>query len=232
MFHFDIYDALLLAGIIGISVLLARHRHYKRKDRGVRMRAWAVKQGLTWSPVKDNRIAESFSFFCFQRGPNRFAENICRGRWNDRDIVALDYHNPASRKNQIQPNAFSALILCSAHPLQRLLLRPEELGDKLAAFAGLEDINFESAEFSRNYFVGALDRRWAYEVLHAKSIDWLLTHPGYSIEFDDTAAIIYRDGLFEPEDFQKAFDVLAGLLDMIPDYVKQQQALTSSTAME
>jgi hypothetical protein len=49
-----------------------------------------------------------------------------------------------------------------------LLIRREDIGDKLIGGLGFDDIDFESEEFSRDFWVKSDNRRHAYGVIHPR----------------------------------------------------------------
>ena len=58
------------------------------------------------------------------------------------------------------------------HPLE------EFFGPPFGEFFGHDDIDFESAEFSRNFYVKSSDRKWAFDILHARAMEFLLAEDG------------------------------------------------------
>src|SRR5204862_1433100 len=63
-----------------------------------------------------------------------------------------------------------------------LLIRPEGFFDKLAAMIGFSDINFESAEFSRRFLVKSSDKKFAYDVIDPRMMDFLLATRPFPID--------------------------------------------------
>ncbi|MCZ6810529.1 MAG: hypothetical protein O7D97_00875, partial [Planctomycetota bacterium] len=55
-----------------------------------------------------------------------------------------------------------------------LLIRREGMFDKLAGAFGFDDIDFESAEFSKRFYVKSPDKRFAYDVIHPRMMEFLL----------------------------------------------------------
>ena len=210
---------LFVAVFIVIAVVGAHMAGQRRKV----VRTWAQGKGWRFSQDKDHDLHERHDFDCLQRGRSRYAYNICQGQWDDLPVRAFDYHyTTGSGKNRSDHN-FSAVILAAPVPLKRMLIRPEWLFDKVTAFFGLDDIDFESAEFSRRFFVKADDRRWAYDVIHQRTMDFLLSSPQYSIAFDRDCVIAWRDRRLQPEQFDEAMELVKGILDRLPDYLIQQQ---------
>lgn len=93
----------------------------------------------------------------------------------------------------------------------------------MGEFFGFEPIQFESAEFNRRFHVKAPDRKWAYDVIHARTMEFLMASPPLSLKFGPRQAIAYTGSTLDAAGFQQAFDAAAGILDRLPDYVRQQQ---------
>ena len=70
----------------------------------------------------------------------------------------------------------------------------------------------------------APDRRWAFDVLHQRAMAFLLAQPSFTIEFDRHHVLAWESGTLEPFEFEQAAGVLTGLLEQLPDYLKQQLA--------
>ncbi len=208
--------------VIAVGAMIASWLVAQRRRKA--LAAWAAGHGLTFDPAADYGLENEFpDFGCFRRGSGRRAYNRMAGTWGGRAFLACDYrYTTGSGKNR-QTHVFSAVILRSPVPLRPLYVRPEGLFDKVAAFFGAEDINFESAEFSRRFFVKSPDRKWAYDVIHPRTIEFLLASPVFTIQFSPTDALAFRDAQFNPETFEAAANVLAGVLDRMPEYLVRQQ---------
>ncbi len=219
----------MVAAFVAFVVVMLVIAAYQRKKRREAMSAWAREHGLSYSPARDPSFDTRYAHFdCLRRGSNRYAFNIIEGLWDGRPLVAFDYHyethsRDSKGRRRTQHHHFSAVVLEARVPLQPLVIRAENIFDKVSSFFGYDDIDFESAEFSRRFCVKADDRRWAYDVLHARAIEFLLASPRFSIEFDPQRVIAWRSGRFNVADLYAAAGVVDGLLDRLPDYVKQQQ---------
>lgn len=214
---------------LGLTVWGWVKANQRRKD----LAAWSRLRGLRFEPWKDDLFDEQFPNLDFlHRGNHRYAHNLMRGQWRGYDLLAFDYHyetqhedkrGDISRSNK---HDFSAVILSCPRslPLKPLFIRPENLLDKLGELVGLDDIDFESAEFSRAFFVSAPDKRWAYDVLHPRAMQLLLDAPRFTIQVDQFQVVAWRSRLFAVEDFIAAANLLRGLLELMPEYLLQQQA--------
>jgi hypothetical protein len=212
--------AAIIAGVAVGAWLAAR----RRKALG----EWAAAHGLIFRPDEDAEMETRLGGFdCLCQGDRRYAYNGMEGLWDGRSFVGFDYHyqtysHDSKGHRQTHHHHFSAVALGCDWPLKDLFIRPETFFDKLKEFVGLEDINFESAEFSRKFFVKASDRRWAYDVLHARAIEWLLGRPAFCIQFAGDKALAWHNARFKPDEFTAAAETVDGLLDLLPDYLVRQ----------
>jgi len=214
---------LYVAIAMGLAVFIPLAIWWSVKRRRA-IEAWAAQKGLTVLLGRDSRFDDRYpAFDCLRRGHGRYAYNIVEGEWNGRRLSAFDYrYVTGSGKNQ-QTHHFSATILGSRVPLKPLRIRTENVFDRVTEFFGVDDIDFESAEFSREFHVRAPDKRWAYDVLHQRTLEFLLAMPRFSIEFDESNAIAWRDRRFYVGTFEAAISVVEGVLDRLPEYVVRQQ---------
>jgi len=220
---------LMLAAIAGFAIWA----HYQAARRRAELSAWAARHGWHWSAGRDSSFDNRYAFFsCLTKGDNRFAENIIEGVDRDRPFRAFDYHyethsTDSKGRRQTHHHHFSAVILTTDGPLKPLSIREETWLDKVGEFFGLDDIDFESAEFSRAFHVKSPDRRWAFDVLNQRTMEFLLAAPRFAIEFGGVFAIVYRDRRFSVGDFEAALGVAAGLLECIPRAVLEELKGTS-----
>jgi hypothetical protein len=207
-------------------------RYTTSKARALRLSRWADAKGWRFSPERDESIEVRFPVFrTLTDGDDRYARNVTEGTWRGRPFTAFDYHYATGSGKSRKSHEFSAVVLTSEVPLKRLEIGREKLIHRVGAFFGFEDINFESAEFSREFRVTAADRRWAYDVLHSRAIELLLRTQRFTIEMAGMWVIAHREGVFdgrlEAPDFEAALTLTSGLLDLLPEYVVQQQRPSS-----
>jgi hypothetical protein len=185
--------------------------------------------GLTYTLDRDYSLGRRFDeFLCLNKGSNRYCENIITGVYRGREFTGFDYHYETHSTNskgnsETTHHRFSAVVVQSDIILQPLFIRPEGFFDKITEFFGADDIDFESAEFSRRFFVKAPNRRWAFDVLHARAMELLLASPVFTLQFGFRQVMAYRNTQFSAAEFAAAGDVISGLLDGLPPYVIRQQ---------
>jgi hypothetical protein len=217
--------------LAGLAIGLFSYNRRRAGQRRQKLAAWACGRGLQFNETKSHRLAEQFpEFDCLRQGDNRYAYNIMEGDWSGRPFFGFDYHYSTDSKGN--DRHFSAVILESDILLKPLLMRPEGLFGKVTEFFGCDeldfeftDIDFESAEFTRRFRVKAQDKRWAYDVIHQRTMEFLLSQPTFMfvLRFDFRRVIAYRGSTFTPAEFEQAANVICGILDLLPDYVRRQQ---------
>ena len=151
-----------------IFIAVAVFSYYQRQKRREELAAFSRQHNLTFDPDRDDSIEDQFPNLRFlqQGDDDRYAYNRMSGEWNGRALLGFDYHyqthsTDSKGNRESHDHNFSAVILTSAIPLQPLFIRPEGFFDKIKEFFGVEDINFESAEFSRAFYVTADNKKWA-----------------------------------------------------------------------
>jgi len=213
---------ILMAGLI----VFGAHQARQRREA---LQAWATGGGWVFLPDKDHALDDDFpEFSCLREGSDRYGFNRVSGEFNRRRFLSFDYHYETESRDSkgnrtTTSHYFSGIIIRSNVPLKPLHIRPENLFDKVTEFFGVDDIDFESAEFSRRFFVKAEDRRWAFDVIHQRAMEFLLAQPGFTIQFSRTHVMIWKPSRFDVPEFQTALDVATGLLDGFPEYLVKQQ---------
>ena len=221
-----------------------RNRAQANKQTDKRINAlsdWAKSRGLSFSPDNDINVEHRFWFFDrLKFGGNHYGYNIMEGVTGDLKIYAFDYnaepeatnistsgdsksgthsfsvttYEPSTESWKARP--FSAAVVETSAYFRPLFIRTEKFRDKVAVSAGLEDIDFESVEFNSKFYVRASDRRWAYDAVNQSSMELLLNHCRFNIEFNGKYIIAYRDELFELGHFEEALQLLIGIIDNLP----------------
>ena len=225
MDHQTLFFLLIGVAIVGLMIW----QYYRNAQRRKALQAWAQANGMQYDRTRDGSLDGRYSSFqCLHRGSRRYGYNHLMGEWNERPFHGFDYHyetysTDSKGRRQTHHHHFSAVVLESEIPLQSLTIRPEGFLDRLGEIVGLDDIDFESAEFSKAFYVKAPDQRWAFDVLHQRTMEFLLEAPRFTLEFDGQYVIAFRDSRFSPEDYAAAAAVICGILDRLPDYLVQQQ---------
>ncbi|MFA5055561.1 MAG: hypothetical protein WC562_05240 [Dehalococcoidia bacterium] len=217
---------IIIVAIIAIIIVGVIVKHKKAESRKQELAGWAFSKGLNFNAGRDGSIA-SYSFKCLQRGDNRYGYNIVEGNLGGRPVRAFDYHyethhTDSKGNRRTTHHYFSAVIVDANLWLKPLFIRSERLFDKLTEFIGFDDIDFESAEFSKKFYVKSPDKKWAYDVLNQATMEFMLQSLQYDIEFFGRHVIAYRNKTFTVGYFEEAINLVNGILDRLPESLIQE----------
>lgn len=225
----NIGPTFVVLAIIAVAILaIISWIEEQKRRRGII--EWAERRGFTFDPGPNHMIESLLpTLAAIRRGDNRYAYDLIFGEVSGHKWVGCHYHyqtttHGSKGQKQTHHHHFSLAAIHVPIHLKTLDIRPESLLDKFATFFGAEDINFESAEFSRKYHVSSEDRRYAFDVLHARMIDYLLTKPTYSYHYGVNHIVMYKGAKFTQAEFDDAVEILDQLLNGLPDYFIRQQA--------
>ena len=222
------FGPFVIVGFVILAIVLVIVGHLQAEKRRQAMAELARSMDLSFQATKDYGMDERFGRFdCFRKGSGRYAHNIMTGRIHDRDVWAFDFHyethsRDSKGRRRTHHHYFSALIIDSGLPLQPLLMRPEGFFDKITEFVGFDDIDFESNEFSRSFYVKSPNKKWAFDVIHQETMEFLLEAPRFKIEFQGPYIVAYRSNRFDVKEFGDALAVVEGLLQRFPDYLLRE----------
>lgn len=217
-------EILIIVAVIAV-IVLAVIGHLQAQKRREALAQWARSLGLSFDPRKDRGMDNRFAAFsCLRQGENRYAYNIMQGTVRQHPVCAFDYHyethsTDSKGHRTTHHHHFSAAMVDSGLPLKPLFIRPENFLDKITEFFGWDDIDFESAEFSRKFYVKSPDKRWAFDVIHQATMEFLLDRPVFTLDFQGRHVMAYRDKQFDPRDFVAALEVIEGVLNRLPKSV-------------
>ena len=95
----------------------------------------------------------------------------------------------------------------------------EGLFSKLAQAVGYDDIDFESAEFSRKFCVRSKDKRFAYDVCHPRLMEYLLANHDLTLEIDGQRARAGVQAAVGAGDIEPNLGRLRTVRDLFPAYL-------------
>jgi len=211
-----------ILGFVVLAILLWWHGEKAKKERQLALTAWAHRRGLHYEPGEVSSLEQRFGHFpCFTQGSNRYGYNVMRGKFGERELWAFDYHyethsTDSKGRRQTHHHHFSAVALDSGLLFKGLTIRPESWWDKVTEFFGFDDIDFESAAFSRAFHVTSPDRRFAFDMVPQDTMEFLLHSPRFTLECRAPHVLVRRSSTFRPEEFTQALELAEGFLARIP----------------
>jgi hypothetical protein len=185
----------------------------------------SVRLGLEFSAAHDKALAIRYGFLGrLGRGQNRYAFNVLSGNYRGERVVAFDYHyethsTDSKGHHRTQHHYFSCLILELPIDCPELIITRESFLSKVAQAIGYDDIDFESAEFSRTFCVRSKDKRFAYDICNAQMMEYLLANRDLNIELEDTALALLFPRCIPPIEIARNLDRLLEIRARIPEYL-------------
>jgi len=220
---------LLVIGLILLG-LVAYLSWLAEKKRREALAALARVLGWSFHPDRDPYHDEEYEHFeIFRKGHSRHAFNTLVGNveidGRRYPAKAGDFRykvTSGSGKNR-RTSTYTFSYLIFHLPFQNtpnLLIRPEGMLDKLAGVFGFDDIDFESEEFSRRFHVQSSDRRFAYDVIHPRMMEFLLDVEAPIIDIENGRCCLSNGSArWKPEGFHHSIRFLQRFFDLWPDHL-------------
>lgn len=218
--------------LIGFVAYLSWKAEQKRRQE---LEALAHELGLRFHEGKDSDHDDEYEQFeIFRRGHSRVAMNTLSGALDlfaqRCEVRCGDFRYKVTRSNGKSTSTttynFSYLIVHPPWDTPPLLIRPEGLFDKIKGAFGFDDIDFESIEFSKKFYVQSGDKRFAYDVLHPRMMEFLLAQDPPMLDIED-GALCLSDGerRWDPAGFRHQIAFLRKFCELWPRHlVKDLQA--------
>ena len=220
---------LVIAGIVLVGAV-AYFSWLAEKKRREAMATLAAELGWSFDPIRDRSHDEEYAHFeIFRRGHSRAAYNTMWGelelkgrRWPAKmGDFTYKVTTSTGKSTSTQTYRFSYLILHMPWSgVPDLLIRREGMFDKIAGALGFDDIDFESAQFSRRFHVSSPDKRFAYDVIDPRMMEFLLRGDPPTVDIENTRCCI-SDGRrrWEPSEFRQKLAWITEFLDHWPQHV-------------
>ncbi|MBN2176592.1 MAG: DUF3137 domain-containing protein [Demequinaceae bacterium] len=214
-----------IAGLVGFVVIgggvwylvgLAERRRHERNRR------YAVHMGWEYL-VSDPSLIEAFESPPFGQGRRKKATDAMRGTVRGREFIVFGYrYVTGSGKNQKVHDVRACVVRVSGHiPLVRI--SPEHVGTRILAAFGADDVEVESDEFNRRWFVASRDQRAAHALLSPRMIERFLEYDlnGKTAIFEPGNLIMCDRGRLDLPATPLPFDTLCDLAELVPDFLAQ-----------
>jgi hypothetical protein len=214
----------ILIFVLFIAVIIAAgyFAWQAKKKRRLALQAFATQYGMQYAG-EDPFGLLAYSFSLFQRGDGRGVENVLWGSWQGVPVKACDYwfytestdsKGHTSRSYQ----HFSAVIVDVALGLPPVTIQREGFFTRLADHVGLRDIDFESEQFNRAFNVKAQDREFAFKLVDARMMQFLLSTEGFAYEVVGPWLLVYC-GRRKPTELVPVLGTAKGFYEQIPRLV-------------
>ena len=209
--------------IIAVVIAFIVISYLQNQKRIKEWQQFATNHGLSFQRYDSIGLPDRYAFYhLFQQGHSKKAYNLCMGKESSFGICSFDYqYTTGSGKNQ-QIHYYTGLMVDTNLIFKSLFIRPEGFFDKIAAAVGFDDIDFESAEFSKRYFVKCEDKKFAYDIIHARMMEFLLQCQYLVIEARGRDVLYHRRGRLSPSEMEVLLLEAKKFFELTPDYVRKE----------
>ena len=214
---FILFVAIVIAAAIYASIAARKRRE--------ELFALATRLGLSFRQEDDRTLAARFGFLDkLGQGSNRYAFNILSGNYHDHEVLVFDYHyethsTDSKGRRQTHHHYFSFFILTLPRSFPELRITREGMLSKIAQVFGYDDIDFESAEFSRSFCVRSKDKKFAYDICHVQMMEYLLANRDLSLEIEANALALAFDSQLSAPQIELNLRRLLDIRLQMPEYL-------------
>lgn len=208
---------LIIAGItlVGLLIFAAIWSNRKRREA---LAAWAAKHQFSeYDANADLGFLASYQAY----GPGYGHRNFdgYEGTINGVFVRAFQHQSRTKSKDSENIHNFTVVKMEMPYPGHDLVIKREGIHHKLFDALGGEDIDFESDEFSRKFWVKCENRKFAYAVIHPRMMDLLLQGPRTTMQWQGSHMVIHVPGSFHPGKVQPLVDAGIAFTALLPKHL-------------
>jgi hypothetical protein len=155
-----------------------------------------------------------------KRGDDRYAFNVLRGAYHGQSLFVFDHHYCTGSGKKRDDHYGTVLMLVCREAFPLLTIQPQSLSERMVEAFGLGDeIQFESAEFSRQFCVRSVDKKFAYDVCHPRMMEYLLQNPGLRVDVQGPALLLAFEPQLAAAQIELNLQRLIEIRSLMPDYL-------------
>jgi hypothetical protein len=163
-----------VAAVIAVAVFAYR----RAKARREALLAFATTHHMEYSRDDPFGLID-LPFRLFSLGDGRGCENVMWGSWKGVPVREADYwyydeSTDTEGHTSRSYHRFSMVLADLGLSIPQIAIQREGLLSRLADHLGFQDIQFESEDFNRRFQIKAADREFAYKLVDARMMRWLL----------------------------------------------------------
>ncbi|MEM6692280.1 MAG: hypothetical protein AAF664_22815 [Planctomycetota bacterium] len=194
----------IASGLSIVGLVLWLIYRYEKK-RTTELASVADELGMQFTPGADERLLPVLQQFrLFNQGHSRRMKNVMTAVTDQLTLTIFDYQYTTGGGNNSRTHSRTLVALESAaFQLPQFSVRPEGLGDKLAAKLGFQDIDFDQhPEFSSKFVLQAIDENATRRFFTPQLLDLFASRPELSVDAVP-GLITYRESKrAKPEDIR------------------------------
>ncbi len=215
----------IVAGLGLIAALIVWQITVARKRREA-LQAWAQEHGFHFIEKDAGLHAQFARFSPFGTGTSRICRNVLDSVHDGHPVRLFQYEYTVQNGKSSTTYVNRVAAVRMAESGRDLSIQKEHFGHKLVDALGGEDIDFESDEFSRTFWVKCKDRRFAYDILHPRMQEWLLESGRRHWQWQDGTLLIYETGRLEARWLDGLLGQVFGFIERLPRHRSVAEAST------
>ncbi len=217
---------LFILAVAVIAIFAAISALKRRKE----LAELARRKGLLFSPSDCFGLPNLYgqTHLCSQ-GHSKRARNLIYGAVGDSEVRYFDYKYTVGSGKNSHTYYKSAFAIQTLYRFAPMLVRPEGVFDKVAGFFGFDDIDLDLGEFNRKFFVRSEDKKFAYDILAQRAMQFFLDRGAISMEMRWNYCIFYYNGTLKPALVECLMDDGLKFMNLLPNYLKEERRFPAAS---
>lgn len=218
--------AVFCLALLAVAILYAVAAQARKRREA--LRAVAEQLGLRFDAVADGSYDPMYAHGIFKKGKSRKTSNtlwgvVAVGDYSI-DVRMGDYQYVTGSGRSRETHRISyALFRLPFFGTPNLLIRKEGFGDKILGGLGFDDIDFESEAFSRRFWVKCDNKRYAYDVIHPRMMEFLMAGPAPQVEIvHDVCLLLEGSKRWDPSAFRGAPAWFGAFFELWPEHLLEE----------
>jgi hypothetical protein len=214
---------LIIAAIAIIAAISALKRRRELAEL-------ARRKGFLYSPRDVFGLPNAYeqTHLCSQ-GHSKKASNLIYGTVGESEVRYFDYRYTVGSGKNSHTYYKSAFAVQTPYRFTPMLVRPEGVFDKVAGFFGFDDIDLDLGEFNRKFFVRSEDKKFAYDVLSQRAMQFFLERGAISMEMRWNYCIFYYNGTLKPAMVERLMDDALEFMKLLPHYLTEERRFPAAS---
>lgn len=166
-------------------------------------------------------LVRSYEGAPFGSGRDRRARSVVYGEHRDRRLQAFEYDYESSADESAQRVCHTVVVVDLPDACPMLEVTLEQAGHEVLGLIGVHDLELENETFDVRFRVRTNDDRFAHDVLHPGTMEWMLDDPratAFSFRFHGLKLVCWDEGTLDVGRLLAMIDYACDHLDRVPDY--------------
>ncbi len=200
---------------------------YEDMDTPVFTSSFGSDDGIVGGSVVGNDLCRMLaSFSPLDRGYSKVVTNAATGETSVGTLYMFDYKVTTGSKDDSETNDYGIVAFRVPYHFSKIVISPADVASLLLKGLVRDRVEFESDEFNRQYIVETENRKFAFDILHAQAMSYLLALPRLYWQFNGPYIVLVQDGPFELSTVGQLIPTVQKFIELIPDYVRQDIGIT------